>query len=135
MERQQKLIWSSLIWAKWGSKPMIIDLPVPHSRPAPLIITPQMQFCSMAGWLVWWCLTPLSTTFQLYHGCQFYWWRELEDPEKTTNLSQVTDKLYHIMLYTSSANYEIKAYKQKIIKKSSAELLGQFDNFNQTWQE
>ena len=39
------------------------------------------------------------------------------------------------MLYTSTANYEIKAYKQKIIKKSSAELLGQFDNFNQTWQE
>ena len=46
-----------------------------------------------------WCLTPLSTTFQLYRGGQCYCWGKPEYPEKTTDLSQATDKLYFFNLF------------------------------------
>ena len=50
----------------------------------------------------------LSRIFHLCRGGQFYWQRTPQYIEKTTNLPEITDELYHIMLYTSPwAGFEI----------------------------
>ena len=40
-----------------------------------------------------------STIFELYSCSRFHWWRIPEYPEKTTDLRQGPDKLYHINLH------------------------------------
>jgi predicted MPP superfamily phosphohydrolase len=53
----------------------------------------------MVGWLVIVFNATFNNMSVIYHGGDFYWWRKPEYSEKTIYLSQVTNKLDHIMLY------------------------------------
>jgi hypothetical protein len=48
---------------------------------------------------MWVRVMEFNTTFNNISGGQFYCWKKPEYSEKTADLPQVTDKLYHIMLY------------------------------------
>jgi hypothetical protein len=65
------------------------------------------EFIMGVGGLRLLCLTPPSNIFQIYRGGKFYWWRKSEYPEKTTVLSQVTDKLYLKEILRSLINISV----------------------------
>ena len=69
-----------------------------------LLLTTLLDLLQRDSWWLVWFYGVFNATFnniQLYCGGQFYWLRKPEDPEKTVDLRQVTDKLDHIMLYSS----------------------------------
>jgi hypothetical protein len=65
------------------------------------------DFATLMVWLGLWCLTPLSTIFQLYRGDQFYWWRKQEYPEKTINLATLIDLICFIVFNITFNNISV----------------------------
>ena len=59
--------------------------------------------CYDIQWFGFWYLMPLSTIFQLYCCGQFYWWWK----PKATDLSQVTDILYHNIVHLSWSRFKL----------------------------
>jgi hypothetical protein len=65
-----------------------------------------------------WCLTPLSTIFQLCRGCQFYWWRKPEYSGKTIDL------LYNLInVHEPEQKQFFKAANKSIRKNAIGQIL------------
>ena len=67
--------------------------------PRVLLFFNNVKYCYLIMVRGLWCLTPLSTIYQLYHGSKFYWWRS--GGNRSTRRKPLTCRksLTNIMLY------------------------------------
>jgi hypothetical protein len=84
------MVRQSLVRSQWSDSPKKI-----------LIIKYFFEITCTISFDGWW-LMVFNATFNNGSAisCRLvYWWRKQESPQKTTDLQQVIDKLYHSMLY------------------------------------
>ena len=91
------IFWS---YSRWGSMRFLIVSYILFFVPLFTIkVYYTFVYCSIVYFVTYLMGCLVWLVYDVYHGGQFYWWRKLEYPDKTTDLSQVTDKLYYIMIY------------------------------------
>ena len=74
-----------------------------------------------------WCSTPLSEIFQLFHGDHFQWQKKPEYPERTTDHGQATGQPYHLRLRVESTlfcNFQCRERTHAALVIGLNELLG-----------
>ena len=90
---------SVLLVEETGVLTTLVVVPIAIVNPTTIRSRPRLPpLISCIRCIYFWCLTPLSAIFQLYHGDQFQWWKKPKYPERTTDHGEATGNLHHLRL-------------------------------------